>query len=158
MKVADDQLSDDIQTVQAFRLARKADPDGERTIGECCSRLHTRACSLTHWVAAVVTKPDLLGDGSTGLQDEWLNILQGRKHQLRLGYYAVLLPDDKQRKSGLSRAQLDVEARNWFSSKHPWKSTSPDRLGIPNVVSDISRLLMKIIQDSYVPLSLLAGP
>ena len=104
----------------------------------------------------MVTKPDLLRGGSTGLQDEWLNIFQRRKHGLRLGYYAVRLPDDEQRKSGLSRSQLDVEAQNWFSSKHPWKITSPDRLGIPNLVSDISKLLMKIIQDSYVPLSLLA--
>lgn len=51
---------------------------------------------------------------------------------------------------GLSRAQLDADAHAFFTSKHPWKNTPPDRLGIPNLVSDISKLLMKIIQDSYV--------
>lgn len=41
MNLADGWKTDDIQTVQAFRLARKADPDGERTIGKCF-RLHIR--------------------------------------------------------------------------------------------------------------------
>ena len=108
-------------------------------------------------IAAVVTKPDLLGPDQTGLQENWLNILQGRKNQSRLGYYGVLLPSDRKRENGLSRSQLDAEAHSWFSTKHPWKNTPQDRLGIPNLVSDISKLLMKIIQDSYVLLSVLAG-
>ncbi|KZT64693.1 hypothetical protein DAEQUDRAFT_717652 [Daedalea quercina L-15889] len=121
--------TDDIENVQAFKLAREADPERKRTI-------------------AVVTKPDLLSDGATGLKQDWLDILQGRKHQLTLGYYVVRLPDDEQRRRNITRAQLDVEAQAYFASKLPWKNASPSRLGIPNLVSDLSKLLMRILQDS----------
>lgn len=121
----------DMRTQRAANLAQKADPEGARTIG-------------------VVTKPDELSDGNIGQHKAWLDIIQGRSEQDRLkhGYYVTRLPDDKERERGISRAELDAEALRFFASKAPWKSLSPDRLGLPNLIGFLSELLMKVIEDS----------
>ncbi|KAH9917730.1 P-loop containing nucleoside triphosphate hydrolase protein [Fomitopsis serialis] len=124
--------ADDMENQQAARLARDVDPDGKRTI-------------------AVVTKPDNLGDGERGLQQRWLDIFQGRSvsHQLSLGYYVVRLPNDVERSNNLTRQELDRRAHELFASTPPWKMLlNSGRLGLPNFIADISKLLMKIVEES----------
>ncbi|KAH9840532.1 P-loop containing nucleoside triphosphate hydrolase protein [Rhodofomes roseus] len=124
--------NDDMENQQAARLAREADPDGERTI-------------------AVVTKPDSLTDGEIGAQERWLNILQGRvpDHELRLGYYIVRLANDTERRSGITRQDLDRRADELFSTTLPWNQMlNSGRLGLRNFINDISKLLMGIIEDA----------
>ncbi|KAG9311765.1 P-loop containing nucleoside triphosphate hydrolase protein [Chiua virens] len=117
-------MSDDIQNQQSVTLARTADPEGERTIG-------------------VLTKPDMLGDGAVGSKKNWLDVIEGRQHPLKHGYYCVRLPDDAQRAQRLSRGELQRIAEEYFDTTLPWKDVAERRrFGISGFVSDISALLV----------------
>ncbi|KAJ3551062.1 hypothetical protein NM688_g4940 [Phlebia brevispora] len=121
---------DDIENQQAVRLARIADPEGTRTIG-------------------VITKPDSLTAGAIGLRTKWENIIKGvdRAHTLRLGFYCVRLPDDAERTH--SRDEMECIATEFLRTTPPWSSLhNTSRLGVRALVSDISELLMSIIEQS----------
>ncbi|KAF9000114.1 P-loop containing nucleoside triphosphate hydrolase protein [Cyathus striatus] len=120
--------SDDMENQQAVRLAKEEDPHGERTVG-------------------VITKPDTLTKGSIGQQDRWKKILQGEDHKLRHGYYSVRLPDDAERAKGITRIESQRRASEFFDTVAPWKDIlERRRLGIPNLVADISKLLVNLIE------------
>ncbi|PCH34568.1 hypothetical protein WOLCODRAFT_145375 [Wolfiporia cocos MD-104 SS10] len=122
--------SDDIENQQAVLLAREADPAGQRTIG-------------------VVTKPDTLTAGAIGARKKWLRVLQGHEHPLKLGYYTVKLPDDDERAKKLSRPELKKRAWKFFTNTEPWKDLLQSRrLGIPDLISDLSILLMRIMREA----------
>ncbi|OBZ73062.1 Interferon-induced GTP-binding protein Mx2 [Grifola frondosa] len=122
--------SDDIENQEAMRLAKQADPEGKRTIG-------------------VITKPDSLTAGASSARQKWQEILEGRDHQLRHGYYSVRLPDDDERKKNLSRVETERLATNFFSTTEPFKNmVTLNRLGIPHLIRYVSKLLMMVIQDS----------
>ncbi|PCH34569.1 nucleoside triphosphate hydrolase protein [Wolfiporia cocos MD-104 SS10] len=97
----------------------------------------------------VVTKPDTLTRGASGARKKWLDIIQGRAHKLHHGYYVVKLPEDDERAKNLSRQDLTQRAWKFFSETEPWRTLLRSRrLGIPNLISDLSELLMKITQES----------
>ncbi|KAJ6510740.1 P-loop containing nucleoside triphosphate hydrolase protein [Mycena sanguinolenta] len=125
-------MSDDIQNQQAARLARDADPEGERTI-------------------AVLTKPDVLGAGATGSRQKWRDILEGRDQLLKHGYYCVRLPDDAERSQGISRAESERRAAAYFDSTQPWRDiVDRSRFGVPNLATFLSGLLVEHIEN-YLP-------
>ncbi|KAI0925406.1 hypothetical protein AcV7_005662 [Taiwanofungus camphoratus] len=120
--------NDDLENQQAMRIARTADPEGGRTIG-------------------VVTKPDSLTQGASGKRQMWLDIFHGKIHKLHHGYYVVRLPDDEERKK--RRREMEFLAMEFLSTTRPWTELmSSQRLGIPNFISSISKLLMRIIEES----------
>ncbi|KAF8839209.1 hypothetical protein BDN67DRAFT_1012512 [Paxillus ammoniavirescens] len=121
-------MSDDMQNQLSVRLAREADPDGERTIG-------------------VLTKPDTLGDGAVSAKRMWIDVIEGHQHVLQHGYYCVRLPDDAQRTQRLSRAAFQRLEAEYFDTTLPWSEvTDRGRFGIPAFVSDISALLVRLIE------------
>ncbi|KAG8216434.1 P-loop containing nucleoside triphosphate hydrolase protein [Butyriboletus roseoflavus] len=121
-------MSDDIQNQQSVRLAREVDPDGERTIG-------------------ILTKPDMLGDGAVNARQSWLDVIEGRQHPLKHGYYCVRLPDDAQRAQRMSRSALQHIAAEYFDTTLPWSGvTNRGRFGIPAFMKDISDLLVNHIR------------
>jgi hypothetical protein len=125
-------MSDDMENQQSMSLARTADPNGERTIG-------------------VLTKPDTLGTGAINQRRKWVEIIEGRseEHTLRHGFYCVRLPDDAERAQRLSRAESQKRAAEYFDTTSPWKDvTDRHRFGIPGFVSDISRLLIRLIEKT----------
>ncbi|KAJ7640281.1 P-loop containing nucleoside triphosphate hydrolase protein [Mycena polygramma] len=122
-------MSDDLQNQQAARLAKEADDAGERTI-------------------AVLTKPDLLGAGASGSRQKWKDILEGKEHQLKHGYYCVRLPDDDERSRGISRAESEQRAGEYFGSTQPWRDLDRSRFGIPNLTSFLSQLLVARIENN----------
>ncbi|KAF9220695.1 hypothetical protein BS17DRAFT_810582 [Gyrodon lividus] len=125
-------MSDDMENQGAMQLAKKADPNGERTIG-------------------VLTKPDTLGSGAISARKKWHDIIEGhdRDHALALGYYCVRLPDDSERSSRLSRSELQQRAATFFDTTAPWNEVADrGRFGIPAFVKDISRLLIKLMEKS----------
>ncbi|KAF4578240.1 hypothetical protein EYR36_000047 [Pleurotus pulmonarius] len=124
-------MTDDVENQQAARLAREADPEGLRTIG-------------------VVTKPDCLPPGAIDSRRRWKDIFLGRAHQLNHGYYCVRLPDDSERARQASRADSAAIAAQFFRDTKPWKDVDMNqrRFGIPNLVSDVSRLLVELIERS----------
>ncbi|EPQ53379.1 hypothetical protein GLOTRDRAFT_79497 [Gloeophyllum trabeum ATCC 11539] len=123
--------SDDIQNQQALLLAKTADPEGKRTLG-------------------VITKPDTVLPGQTGLMERWKKVLQGdaEDHPLTHGYFCVRLSDDQERTQVLTRAQSIQRAQQFFESKSPWKEISDrSRLGIPGLVSYASDLLLQCMEE-----------
>ncbi|KDR71864.1 hypothetical protein GALMADRAFT_253646 [Galerina marginata CBS 339.88] len=127
-------MTDDIQNIQAVTLAkdRLADPGRERTIG-------------------VLTKPDTLKQGALGSRESWKSILQGHEaeHNTKHGYYCVRLLDDGERAQTKGRADAEKLAADYFNSTPPWSEMADkSRLGIPNFVKDISRLLIELIEKN----------
>ncbi|KAG1851703.1 P-loop containing nucleoside triphosphate hydrolase protein [Suillus subluteus] len=125
-------MSDDMENQQSMSLARAADPTGWRTIG-------------------VLTKPDTLGTGAINQRRKWVEIIEGHseEHTLRHGFYCVRLPDDAERAQRLSRAESQRRAAEYFDTTSPWKDViDRRRFGIPGFVSDISRLLIRLIEEA----------
>ncbi|RPD63557.1 hypothetical protein L227DRAFT_608779 [Lentinus tigrinus ALCF2SS1-6] len=123
-------MSDDIENQKAARIAKQADPEGMRTIG-------------------VLTKPDTLPPGSTKSREMWLDVIEGRRHQLKHGYFCTRQPDDDSRLVGISPSQARAAESEFFRSNSPWStSTSQSRFGTANLVKNISELLTRIISDS----------
>ncbi|KAF5339054.1 hypothetical protein D9758_014124 [Tetrapyrgos nigripes] len=116
---------------KALRLARLEDPDGRRTIG-------------------VLTKPDMLGVGSTKALSLWLDVIEGRsRHQLTHGYYCTRQPDDAERSNPATAAKARETEIAFFRNTLPWsKSSHTDRFGTDNLTNNLSRLLVRIIDDS----------
>ncbi|EJF59398.1 hypothetical protein DICSQDRAFT_148489 [Dichomitus squalens LYAD-421 SS1] len=125
---------DDLDNQGAMKLAKTADESGERTIG-------------------IVTKADRVSVSATGRQKAWKDLFEGRatRHKLRLGYYAVSLPDDKQRADNITRREAQQQASRVFDTVAPWmdlRATCPGRLGVQALVHDISPLLLKMLVDA----------
>jgi len=102
--------------------------------------------------SGVVTKPDMVTDGSTGSKKIWRDIVENRVEDSKLthGYYCVRLLDDRERESEISRQEADMRASAFFDATEPWKDMDPTRLGVPNLVKTISSLLISMIEKKYV--------
>ncbi|KAJ3722601.1 P-loop containing nucleoside triphosphate hydrolase protein [Lentinula raphanica] len=125
-------MTDDIENQKALRLASQADRDGRRTIG-------------------VLTKPDMLGTGSTKAAQLWLDVIDGRRHPLVLGYYCTLQPNDDQRSAGIEHSTAREGETKFFETTAPWcQSTNPSNFGTHNLVSTLSKLLVQVI-DRRLP-------
>lgn len=122
-------MSDDMENQQAVRLAKEADPSGERTIG-------------------VLTKPDTLPPGASGSRKRWADIIEGRQHPLKHGYYCVRLPDDDERARRISRTESTKIAMEFFKSTPPWNKISRHRFGVHNLISDLSLILVGLIEKN----------
>lgn len=99
----------------------------------------------------VLTKPDTIPPGAMGKRQLWKDILQGQTKPmdtLKHGYYCVRLPDDDERARKISRAESQKLAAEFFDTTLPWSSIPErNRFGIPNFVSDISQLLVGLIES-----------
>ncbi|KAK7044850.1 P-loop containing nucleoside triphosphate hydrolase protein [Favolaschia claudopus] len=123
-------MTDDIENQKALRLARQVDPHGARTIG-------------------VLTKPDMLTEGSN-MRELWLDVIEGRsKHQLLHGYFCTRQPDDAERRKNITVREARSAENEFFSQTLPWSGTAQKhRFGTENLVSTLSTLLVSIINDS----------
>lgn len=124
-------MTDDVETVAALKLAREADPAGQRTI-------------------AVLTKPDLIRQGATSARERWRGIMEGKepRHKLHHGYFAVLLPNDDDRTADVSKAAIRARSHNFFSTEQPWKAMGQQRFGVVNLVSYVGSLLVRLIENA----------
>ncbi|RDX42100.1 hypothetical protein OH76DRAFT_1448839 [Lentinus brumalis] len=125
---------DEMENQKAMRFAREMDPEGKRTI-------------------CVVTKADMVDSGSSSKRKLWQEIFEGKadKHRLALGYYAVRLPKDDERERNITAQELQRIANQVFKDVAPWKDVGGrdrDRLGVHSLVRDLSRLLMKLLDDA----------
>ncbi|KIL59206.1 hypothetical protein M378DRAFT_111256 [Amanita muscaria Koide BX008] len=123
-------MGDDIENQQAVRLAKEVDPTGRRTIG-------------------VLTKPDVVLPSSIGQLNRWRSVLEGDAFPLQLGYYCVRLPDEAERMKQLPRVESERLADAFFRTHNPWSQmTLRSRFGIPNLVHDVSSLLVEWIESN----------
>jgi vacuolar protein sorting-associated protein 1 len=78
-----------------------------------------------------------------------MSIIEGRQpeHKLTNGYYCVRLPDDDERARNISRTESSHIATAFFNSTPPWNTMgNRNWLGVHNLVSDLSLLLVSLIE------------
>jgi len=93
----------------------------------------------------------MLTSGSTKARDLWLDVLEGRCHPLRHGYYCTHQPDDAERTEGISSCEARHREVEFFAKTKPWAaSIYKERFGTANLVKTLSALLVTIINDTYV--------
>jgi len=101
----------------------------------------------TESVLVVLTKPDTLTRGATGSKRKWKAIIEGQEHGLKHGYYCVRLPDDDERARNVPREELLKIATEFYDSTEPWNTIADrSRFGIPSLVSNISGILVGLIE------------
>lgn len=98
-----------------------------------------------------MTKPDTVSEGAIKVRENWLNVIEGRLHQTKHGYFCTRQPDDKERSEGITSAQAREAERKFFAKTTPWSTSScQDRFGTENLIANLSKLLARIIDESYV--------
>lgn len=116
----------DIATQEILRLAKDADPNGSRTMG-------------------VLTKPDLAPERAT--QQNILDLIQGKRQDLKLGYCVV---KNRGADDGDSSLQKRVNEERAFFRQEPWAAVaSSGRLGINAVRVILHDLLMDISKKEF---------
>lgn len=82
-----------------------------------------------------------------GQLHKWREVLEGKTNILQHGYYCVRLPDEAERLKKLSRAESQALAERFFKERSPWNEMqNRRRLGVQNLVLDVSALLVQWIE------------
>lgn len=96
----------------------------------------------------VLTKPDMLTEGSIQIKNLWLEILEGRsRHKLVHGYYCTRQLDDSQRAASIAPTEARRLEKEFFKKTRPWNQSAQDRFGTDQLISTVSNLLIGIIND-----------
>ncbi|KAK0496696.1 P-loop containing nucleoside triphosphate hydrolase protein [Armillaria luteobubalina] len=129
-------MTDDVENQKALKLANLADPQGRRTIG-------------------VLTKPDMLPEGSVKNRALWLDVVEGRRFPLKHGYYCTRHPDDADRSQGMTSEEARKAEMEFFSRTEPWNiSIKPHYFGVKNLTAALSSLLIQVIQEALPKIQL----
>lgn len=116
----------DIATQEILELAEGIDTDGRRTLG-------------------VLTKPDLVDKGA---EKDVLDLIDGKKHCLALGWYLVKNPGqqelDSQDPAGRSSAET-----HFLTTKEPWTRCPRDRVGSKSLRARLVELLSEMIETEF---------
>lgn len=114
----------DIATQEILNMAKDVDPQGQRTLG-------------------VLTKPDLVDRGA---ERDVLDLMQGKKHKLRLGY--CLIRNRGQQERAISTSERHQKESAFFNSG-PFSTIAKDRIGIPALHARLRDLLQNITQREF---------
>lgn len=99
--------------------------------------------------AGVLTKPDTVT--TVQQKQRWLDVIEGRAHKLKHGYYCTRQPDEDQRAHGIAAAEARSAEADFFIETLPWaRSPHQTRFGTQNLVNNLSRLLAEIIGERCV--------
>uniref|UniRef100_A0A6A7G6G3 Uncharacterized protein n=1 Tax=Hirondellea gigas TaxID=1518452 RepID=A0A6A7G6G3_9CRUS len=119
---------DDIENQVVKALASRYDKEGLRTVG-------------------VLTKPDVI---ESGCYEKWLNILTGKRHGLRLGWFIVKNPSKLELAAKPSFEESRREEQRYFSQTYPWNEVDPalqQRIGCPSLLRALGKLLQHTIVE-----------
>ena len=96
----------------------------------------------------MLTKPDAIPSGATQIKTFWLDVIEGRRFPLKLGYFCTRQLDEDERTAGVKHSGArDAEAK-FFATTNPWATlTQQQRLGTLKLVDVLSIHLTKIIDD-----------
>ena len=115
----------DVATVDILERAKKQDKTGDRTIG-------------------VLTKPDLVDRGG---EDEVLAVLENVRKPLQLGYVMVKNRSQEQIIDGMSLDEAKRAELNYFRGHRVFKQASPALLGIYNLTTKLTAILVSRIKS-----------
>lgn len=115
----------DIATQEILERAEEVDPNGIRTLG-------------------VLTKPDLVDEGS---ESGVLDLIEGQRHQLQLGWHLLRNPGQLQVKDPLTSRQ-EIE-RDFFAYEAPWNQLNKDKTGIHSLRSRLQKIMAQHIRREF---------
>ena len=92
-------------------------------------------------VLAVLTKADLVATKAE--ITHWLDVITGRVHPLKHGYYCTRQPDDDERANGVTQEEARALETSFFANTAPWAHhASSERFGTQNLVTNLRRLIV----------------
>lgn len=103
----------------------------------------------------MLTKADAILPGE---ESNWLQVLEGDRHALKYGYYVTKQPGPEELVERLTHREARQRENAFFSTTPVWQSSSSrvkSRTGIPNLTSELSRLLSQLIAKTHVSSSLM---
>lgn len=81
----------------------------------------------------------------------WLDVIEGRRHPLKYGYYCTRQPDEAERMDRITRDEARRAEDQLFTQTLPWStSTHRHRFGTKHLIDNISALLTKVIDERWV--------
>jgi hypothetical protein len=110
----------DIATQEILERAEDLDREGIRTLG-------------------VLTKPDLIDQGGEGAV---LDLLEERKHRLRLGWHLLRNPGQSDLNAGRCRHTIEAE---FFTKIAPWNNLNKEKLGVQTL-----RIRLQAILEDHI--------
>ena len=115
----------DIATQEILTMAEEVDPNGRRTLG-------------------VLTKPDLVDKGA---EVSVLELIQGKKHKLNLGWCLVRNPGQQQLlDKDINRNEIE---KAFFDKVVPWNSLAKERVGISALRIRLQEILADHIRREF---------
>lgn len=129
-----------------MQLAKQADPTGARTVGKIFFLIWCDQDDDP--LIGVLTKPDTIPPGATKSKQLWLDVIEGRRFPLKLGYFCTRQPDEDERAERITLEGARAIEAEFFSTTAPWShSTQRHHFGTENLVNEISRHLTRIIDE-----------
>ncbi|KAK7177566.1 interferon-induced GTP-binding protein Mx1 [Paraphaeosphaeria sporulosa] len=110
----------DIATQEILERAEDVDPEGIRTLG-------------------VLTKPDLIDQGGEGAV---MDLMEERKHRLRLGWHLLRNPGQSDLNAGRCRHTIETE---FFTKVAPWKGLDKGKVGVQTL-----RIRLQAILEDHI--------
>jgi interferon-induced GTP-binding protein Mx1 len=92
----------------------------------------------------VLTKPDTIGEGN---EEEVLQVVQGLRKPLKLGYLMVKNRSQKQIDEGLTLMEARELEKSFFSTHAQFSAADPSFFGVENLMSRLTGVLVARIQD-----------
>ncbi|KAF8503172.1 P-loop containing nucleoside triphosphate hydrolase protein [Gautieria morchelliformis] len=80
----------------------------------------------------------------SGEESTWMDVLRGRRHVLKRGYYVTKQPGPDELTKKVSFEDSRRNEQDFFAKTEPWKSSTVEvksRIGIPRLTAELSRLL-----------------
>src|SRR2546423_1284070 len=106
-------------------MAEELDPDGLRTLG-------------------VLTKPDIVDQGA---ESAVLDLIEGRKHQLRLGWHLLRNPGQADLNNP-TRSRMMIE-KDFFAKTGPWSHVDREKTGIVALRTRLQDILADHIRREF---------
>ncbi|KAJ9133186.1 Interferon-induced GTP-binding protein Mx-like protein [Pleurostoma richardsiae] len=119
------QAGNDVANQRIVQLARKYDPDGDRTVG-------------------IITKPDLINDGAEAKIAMLAKNLDAVK--LKLGFFLVKNPSPSENKAGLSWDEFSRREKEFFS-RAAWRDQA---LAMDRVGAEALRTFLQVLLDKHI--------
>lgn len=115
----------DPATQEILQMAEYYDPDGQRTLG-------------------ILTKPDLVDEGA---EPRVLELLQGIRHKLKLGWAVLRNPGQKQIED--PSFDRDASERTFFQTTRPWNTVEKAKVGIESLRTKLQEILTGHVRREF---------
>lgn len=92
----------------------------------------------------VLTKPDTIQEGE---EQQWLDIMEGRRHPLKHRYFVTRHPNQKELNRGITFEDARQNEMAYFATSI-WRRAAPSmksRMGTTQLTAQLSRLLTRFV-------------